>query len=209
MKIVIFGATGAAGQELVLQALKAGHEVTAVARKPASVTARHERLEVVEGDVTDAASMARAIAGQEAVALAVGPRPGTPPGTLISDATRATLDGMKQHGVKRLALVSGLMAGEAKGANVFKRGLISIFRSMNRALCDDKRKADAMVMASDLDWVIVRPPNFGEGTPRGTYRMGVDLDVSLSKMANRDVADGILAAVTGDEHRRKVLEISN
>lgn len=51
MKIVVFGATGGAGRELVSQALQAGHEVTAVARDPASVSVRHERLTVVQGDV--------------------------------------------------------------------------------------------------------------------------------------------------------------
>ena len=49
MKLVIFGATGAAGRPLVEQALAAGHEVTAVARIPT----RHERLRVMRGDVAD------------------------------------------------------------------------------------------------------------------------------------------------------------
>jgi len=209
MKIVVFGATGGAGKELVTQALQAGHEVTAVARNPANVTTRHERLKVVQGDISNAESITKAIAGQEAVVLSVGPRPGTPAGTLISDATRHALDGMKQHGVRRILIVSGLMVGPGAGLGAFGRFALGLFRRLNGALFRDKLKADQMVMDSGLEWIIVRPPVFTDMPPAGKYRMGENLDVAMfKKMANRDVADAILAALTDAKYQRKILEVS-
>ena len=68
--------------------------------------------------------------------------------------------------------------------------------------------AEQAVRESSGDWVIVRPPSFGAVAARGRFRIGVDLDVKLSKMANADVADALLAALTDAEHTRKVVEIS-
>ena len=53
MKLVVFGATGNTGRNVVEQALEAGHEVTAVARKPPALKISHARLEVLRGDVMD------------------------------------------------------------------------------------------------------------------------------------------------------------
>ena len=208
MKLVIFGATGGAGRELVTQALQAGHDVTAVARNPAHVSTRHERHTVVQGDVGNADSVTRAIAGQDGVVVTVAPRPGTPVGTVTSDATRYVLDGIRQHGARRLVLVSGLMVGQTRGLSAVQRAGIAVFRLMHRSLYLDKVKAERLVLDSNVAWTIVRPPLFGDVPPRGSYRLGEDLDVKLVKMANRDVADALLAALTEPRYERKVLELS-
>lgn len=153
-------------------------------------------------------SVARALEGAEGVVLSVGPRPGTPPGTLISDATRYVLEGMRRHGVRRLVLVSGLMVGEGRGLSALQRLGLSLYRTMNRALYLDKVKAERLVQDSDLSWTIVRPPLFGEVEPRRQYRLGVDLDAKLVKMANHDVATAVLAALTEAQYERKALELS-
>lgn len=72
MKLIIFGATGQTGQELVKQAIDHGHEVTAFVRSPEKLTLRDERLHVVKGDVLDQEAVTAAIAGQEAVLTALG-----------------------------------------------------------------------------------------------------------------------------------------
>ncbi|MDX1521840.1 MAG: SDR family NAD(P)-dependent oxidoreductase, partial [Anaerolineae bacterium] len=71
-KVVVFGATGGVGRQLVAQALEQGHAVTAFARTPAKLDINHENLTVVQGDVMDAASVERAMQGQEAVLAALG-----------------------------------------------------------------------------------------------------------------------------------------
>jgi len=74
MKLLIFGATGGTGRELVDQALAQGHEVTAFVRNPAKVTTKHERLKVVKGNILDCHSVGTAVAGQDAVFSALGVR---------------------------------------------------------------------------------------------------------------------------------------
>jgi putative NADH-flavin reductase len=61
MNIIIFGASGATGHELVNQALAQGHVVTAFVRNPSKLQMQHEHLAIVQGNVTDYASIERAI----------------------------------------------------------------------------------------------------------------------------------------------------
>jgi putative NAD(P)-binding protein len=67
-----FREPGRTGQSLVEQALEKGYEITAFVRIPARLLLDHERLRVVRGDVTDAAAVGEALAGQEAALSALG-----------------------------------------------------------------------------------------------------------------------------------------
>ncbi len=69
MRCVVFGATGYIGGRLVPELLRAGHTVRAVARDPGKLAEAPWRgaAEIVQGDVTDAASVAAALACQEVV----------------------------------------------------------------------------------------------------------------------------------------------
>ena len=75
MKLLVLGATGATGREVVAQALAAGHEITAVARNAAALADLvHERLQVVEGDVHSAPFLTQHMEQQDAVIIALGAR---------------------------------------------------------------------------------------------------------------------------------------
>jgi len=66
VKLLVFGATGGTGHQIVELALAQGHDVTAFARNPAKLGVEHANLEVVRGDVTDFASVAKAARGRDA-----------------------------------------------------------------------------------------------------------------------------------------------
>ncbi len=74
MKLLIFGATGGTGRQIVEQALQQGHEVTAFVRNPAKMTTQHEKLKIVKGNIMDCHSVGAAVAGQDAVFSALGVR---------------------------------------------------------------------------------------------------------------------------------------
>src|SRR5208282_4915411 len=102
MKLVLFGASGMIGSRILSEALRRGHEVTAVVRDPAQLAAKHKKLTVVKGDVLDADTVALVAKGQDAVLSAVGPA-----ADVITGAPRSLIDGLTRAGVKRLVVVGG------------------------------------------------------------------------------------------------------
>jgi putative NADH-flavin reductase len=74
VKVLVFGASGGTGTQLVEQALEQGHTVTAFARDPATIHQVHDNLRIATGDILDAASVDAAMAGQGAVLSALGTR---------------------------------------------------------------------------------------------------------------------------------------
>ncbi len=70
MKVLVIGANGRLGREIVKTTLARGHHVIAFARTPFDM--RHEKLSVAIGDVLDSDSLNAPMAGQEAVICAFG-----------------------------------------------------------------------------------------------------------------------------------------
>ena len=66
-KVLIIGATGAAGKLLVERTLAAGHVVTALVRSPEKLGLSHDRLQVLQGDALDIVAVEQAVVGQDAV----------------------------------------------------------------------------------------------------------------------------------------------
>jgi putative NADH-flavin reductase len=208
MKLIVFGATGGTGKQTLERALAAGHEVTAFVRNPANLGLKNEKLHVVQGDALKSESVAGAISGHDAVVCAIGPRKGTPPAGIISGAVHNILLGMKQSGSRRFIFESGLMVGDGHALSWLSRTLLSIFRSTNRALYADKVIAEREILASDLDWTIVRPPGLAHSPAKGGYRVGKDLDVKLTKpVSHADVAELLVKLAAGSEHLREIVDV--
>jgi len=74
MKLLVFGATGGTGKQLVRQALEQGHVVTAFARDPSKIKETQANLRLVQGDILQPDSVETAVAGQDAVLSALGTR---------------------------------------------------------------------------------------------------------------------------------------
>ena len=105
-RIAIFGATGGTGRELVTQALAAGLDVTAFVRQPGRLTP-HRRLREVVGDVTEPDRVAAAVAGQDAVLVALGA--GAYSKARVREVGhRAIVDAMQAAGVRRIVSLSVL-----------------------------------------------------------------------------------------------------
>ena len=114
LHVTVFGATGKIGRHVVDQLLAAGHTVTAYVRNPAKLSATHPNLHVVQGELDDVSSIARAVQGADAVISALGPslRRGTT-GTPVADGTRNIVNAMHAAGVRRyIGLATPAMADE-------------------------------------------------------------------------------------------------
>lgn len=170
-RLAVFGATGGTGRELVRQALAAGRAVTAFGRDPGRVAAAFAEApgapSIVAGEVTDAAAVARAVAGQDAVLVALGPRRGDDPAALTTGLARV-VDAMRAHGVRRLLVVSGAgirVAGDRKPLP--DRAISALVRLVNRRDVEAKEAQLALLRSSDLDWTTVRPPRLADRPATG------------------------------------------
>jgi putative NADH-flavin reductase len=74
MKLVVLGATGGIGLELVRQTIERGHSVTALVRTPEQLKPFQDRITIKQGDVLNSAELERAVEGHDAVLLGFGPR---------------------------------------------------------------------------------------------------------------------------------------
>ena len=152
MKVVVFGATGKTGQHVWRAALEQGHDVTAFTRSPHKIGGNPD-LRIVQGDVTDAASVAEAIAGHDAAIVALGSN-GLRDRTTLATGTKAVVDGMVLHAVERLVVLSAAGVGDSWGqVSLLARVL---FKTLLRNIHADHTAQEAIVRASSLDWTIVR-----------------------------------------------------
>jgi uncharacterized protein YbjT (DUF2867 family) len=170
-RVLVVGATGGTGRELVAQALERGHEVTAFVRDPAALRIEHPRLRVARGDVLDSASLEAAVRGQDAVLSALGHRRYFPPTRILSEGTRNLLRAMEAHGTRRFVCETALGIGDSAG----RMGLLYTLFIIPVILPFyywDKLRQERLIAASPVPWVIVRPGALQNGAKRGVRRHG-------------------------------------
>ncbi|HEV2089395.1 MAG TPA: NAD(P)H-binding protein [Cryptosporangiaceae bacterium] len=166
MKIALFGATGTLGAPLLERALGRGHEVTALVRTPAKVSAEDPALTVVAGDVTDATAVARLVAGQDAVVNAVGGA-----GDIRRVATAAIVAGMRETGCDRLVNLGG--------AGLLRLGpwplyRLPVFPKAMVPVTLEHRHVRGLLEDSGLRWTLVCPGFMAPGSSSGGYLARTD-----------------------------------
>lgn len=196
MKLVIFGATGSIGCQVVEQALEQGHQVTAFARNQAKLDLDRPNFKFVRGDVMDLRAVEQGVQGQDAVVCVLGSGQKLT-STVRSEGTRHIIQAMEKAGVRRLICQSTLGAGDSWDSLNFYWKYV-MFGFILRQVFADHQRQECYVRQSDLDWTIVRPGAFIEGARTGQYRHGFPGTdrTSQLKIARADVADFILKQLT-------------
>jgi len=203
MNILIVGASRGIGLQLLQQSLAAGHAVTALARAPGKVNGPDDRLRTVRGSVLDPATVAKAVAGQNAVCCVLGVKTPWEQPTLFSEGTARLLEAMSKAGVRRLVCVTGIGAGDSRGHGGFLYDRI-IYPLLARRVYEDKDRQEAIVRASDTDWTIVRPGLLTNGPLTGSYRAMTDLaGVTAGKISRADVAHFILGELANARYLKQ------
>jgi uncharacterized protein YbjT (DUF2867 family) len=201
LRVLVIGATGGTGRQLVQQALAQGHQVTAFVRDPSKLQIEHANLRVMKGDVLDYASVESAMRGQSAVLSALGHKRFFYPNKIQSNGMRNILRAMKACDVPRLICETALGIGNSVG----RLGLPHTFFILPLVLpfyMWDKLRQEQLIAASDRDWVIVRPGVLTNGEALGSYRHGPKVGSYLwpVKISRADVADFMLKQLTDDAY---------
>jgi putative NADH-flavin reductase len=206
LNLLVFGATGPTGRELIKQALSRGHKVTAFARRPEALL--DQRLRVVAGDVLrDEAKIGEAMQGQDAVISALGRRASFSSGHLISRGIKSIVAAMGRAGVRRIVLMSAFGVGEsARDAPLVPRVMYCL---LLRDIFADKLAAEEHLRSTGVDWTIVYPVLLTDGPLTGRYRVGERLELrGLPKISRADVAHFMLGEIEKPAYLRKVAALS-
>jgi uncharacterized protein YbjT (DUF2867 family) len=197
-KILVLGATGPTGRQIVSQAIDRGYDVTALVRSPRKA-ADLKGAKLVVGDARDEKALRQAIKGRDAVISALG-TPASPirDVTLLSTANQALVKAMNAELVSRLITVTGIGAGDSKGHGGFLFDKM-IFPLLLRNVYADKDRQEAIIKNSGLEWTIVRPSILNNKTERKAIRTLTDLNAfNGGSISRADVARFLLDQVTGD-----------
>lgn len=174
MKIALIGASGFVGSAVLTELLARGHQVTALARTPAKLPAQ-PGLTVVVADALDAAQVARAVVGHDAVVSAYNPGWSEPRiYEVFLQATQAIFSGVRQSGVKRFLMVGG--AGSLYVAPGVQLVDTPPFPAEYKQGALAAREALRLIQAQPhLDWTFLSPPiALAPGVRTGQYRVGGD-----------------------------------
>lgn len=212
MKVVIFGATGFAGNAVLREALVKNHHVTVLVRNKSSVSLNDKKLAIIEGNVKDRKKVSEALEDQEAVIQCLGTGgKDTRPTTFISDATKIIVEEMEKSGVKRLLAMSNVGAGNSVAYNpwFFTKIILPCFMKWLKVVIDDKNRMEPVIMNSRLNWTIVRCPNITDKPAKGSYHAtldgkGLKLNITLG-----DMAKFIVQQLTDGGFSRQAPSISN
>lgn len=211
MRVLVLGATGATGRELVRRAIDDGLRVTAVVRSAAALNERSDVLDVIEGNVTSAELLDAVVPGHDAVVSVLGTRRslrGLGSMHLMTPAMEALLPAMERHGVQRLIVLSALGVGET--ADLAPRSLRLTFKTIFRAVGGDKAASEARIRGSALDWTLVYPPVLSNGPPSGGVLHGADLRVRrLRKITRADLVQFLLEQLRDGQYSRSNVIVSS
>jgi putative NADH-flavin reductase len=199
VKIAVIGASGWLGGAIAREALARGHEVTGIGRNPSHLAAL-EVMAVARADATDTDSIAKPIAGHDAVVSAVVDR-SSDDRSVIPRAARALLEALPQAGVRRLLFVGGGGTLEDEtGTRFLDR---PDFPPEHRA--EALAGAEALAIFGDYDgeveWTYLSPApvQLVPGEKSGSYRVEAGDRAIFDEHGDNRITSGDLAAAAVDE----------
>jgi hypothetical protein len=207
MKVVVYGATGNAGKEIVKELLARGHQVTGVARKVDSLKAI-PGITAQTDDLSKVDAIASIIKGADAVVTAYQPPPDNP--DALVDVTRREIEAVKKAGNPRLLVVGGAGLLEvAPGVTLIKSGHLP---PQYLPIATAHENALAALRASNINWTYLSPAAFfipGERT--GKFRLGTKELIAdpkgESKISFADYAIALVNEIEKPQHERSSFSV--
>lgn len=208
MKIIVFGASGSVGKEIVKQGLDRDHEITAFVRNPEQLAwEEHPNLQVCKGNVLNVQDVEQALMGQDAVLCALGDGN---VGKIRGIGTSNIINGMNQTGIQRLICQSTMGAGDSyNNLNFLWKYLM--FGFLLKRVLPDHNAQEKYIRESGLDYTIIRPSALKDGPVTNDYHAILDrASQKLSLKINRaDVADFMLKQLFDPTFINSAVQITN
>lgn len=208
-KIIVFGATGDTGKQVVEQALQTEHQVTVVVRNPGAFTIRHKSLDIVKGDVFQSQTFEDAIKGKDVVVSCLGVRKREPT-TVYSKGVSNIIHAMQKENARRIICLSaGAVIVPPKSSFLMKLVTKNILQRLFKYMYADMRIMEKILRDTDLNWTVIRPPWLRDTKHTGKYRTAINEHLNNpSKISRADLADFIVNHLDDEKTFKARVELS-
>ena len=199
--IVVFGASGKTGHQLVRYALEKGYPVTAALRDKSRLKLKYHNLNILRCDVRSKKEVDRAIKNQDIVVSSLGSKPGQSP--VCREGMENILEAMKKFRVRKLIALS------AYGARETNSGFYG--RSLNyllKKIMQDKNEMEAIIEKSRMDWMVIRPVILTNGKFTDKYNLATEGTIpGMHFISREDVARFIVDSLGKKNYKHKFITI--
>lgn len=206
--IAVFGASGLTGSEAVFQALNEGDSVVGLTRNPSNLKVPagsggddagkaldNPNLMMVAGDVTKKSDVDKVFESDiDGVIVALGGKTADVGETMLTDGTNNVIAAMKEKGVRRLAVVTSIGAGDSEDQAPFFFKVL-MWTAMKKIFLD-KNNQEEVTANSGLEYCIIRPGGLTVDPPTGVINV---IDGEAGSIPRADVAQFCLDAVRLDD----------
>ena len=212
-KIVVMGANGGVGRQVVELALQEGHHVTAILRTPANLVVTHPNLEKVKGDIMKPGTFEKYMENKDVVISAIGVKGGfgnDKPTALYSQGNANLLEVMKKKKISRVFFISASAIEISPVLPVYVRFVAKyVVQKLLRNMYADLRKMENLVKETDTDWTILRPPRLTNKSLTGHYRFAINEFLKNCLAISRaDLAHFIIKNIANKEIYKATIEIA-
>ena len=220
VSIAVYGASGRAGSRIVREALDRGHLVTGIGRTPSNITERHERLTIIQGDVTDTAAVIELVAGHDVVISAVGgvnPDSDDPMLSIPRQATGSLVEALRALGddAPRMMVIGGARTtlDREPGVPYFELGNAGVGTEIEGTRVTVSMVGHALALQylrtlTDVEWTFIAPPlELQPGERTGVFRVGPGVVMRDAEGRNRvsmeDLAVAIIDEIEAPKYIRR------
>ena len=199
MKIVILGAAGKTGSQLVAQALEQGYAVTAFVRDESKIRIKKPNLTIKVGDARSQADLQAVLSGKDAVVSALGSR--KLKDDLMTSSTEALIRAMHAVGLKRVVMLSSFLLTDHRKPGL----LMQAVGTLSKGVIEDKSGSEQQLRDSGLDWTLVYATHLRNGPLTGNVRVIDSAEpIGLKNAINRaDVANYMLELLDNESMYQK------
>jgi len=215
MKILLLGATGRTGINIIEEALKKGHKIVAIARDPDKL--KNYDIDIIQGTPYDFETLEKALIGCDAVinTLNVSRKSDNPwaplaaPKDLISKSAANAIKAMEKTGIKRFVALSTIGAGRSwKTSPAILKFIVSI--SNLRHAFIDHGKQEEILENSSIDYTICRAPMLStENNTSGAVATKEAETPQSMKLSRNSAAEYFIKIIENKEFLRQTINLSN
>ncbi len=217
MKVALIGASGFVGSKILAEALRRGHQVTAIVRNPEKLDASPKNLTVQKADVLQVEDLAKILAGHDVVISSFNPARGVAGPEVYEKHVaghKAIIAATKKSGVKRFLGVGGAASLKTpEGIELIDSlQFPAAYEAFKPGIRGTRELYYLLQQEPTLDWVFVSPSVvIAPGERTGKFRVGKDHvlynDKGESKISLEDYAVALVDEMEHPKHHNERITI--